>query len=433
MPLMRERISSPSRARTAVDPPGPVSLLARHRAGGNRTVHGLLESADQRMAHALWQAPPEVIATLGARRGRPLESGVRNEFEPLVGRDLSQVRIHDDASAAASAEAANARAYSAGHDIVFGPGRYAPDTEEGRVLLAHELGHVLAGTRSGSVPAPILRAPKEGTGERRSLLPGVPVPRVSTIGASTIATIYFARDLWLMEPDGLAAVQKLAEQLSSMAKPFVSVDGHASGEGPQKHNEDLARLRREAVVAALSSKAPGATLAGRGHAASEPAVPETATEPGELEAQRAKNRRVTIVITDMTPTGSPSSPTADPGTLKTPDILKLPPPRPETPEEEANRRLKEMLKLPAKIPPAGPGSKPLSEQFWKAVDDKLDTVMSKIGVPKQYRGLIKDGAHAAIEKGAESALDSALGATNLSSQEKNAIKAAVGAAAQTKF
>ena len=68
MPLMRERISSPSRARTAVDPPGPVSLLARHRGVSNRTVHGLLEFADQRMAHALWQAPPEVIAVLGARR-----------------------------------------------------------------------------------------------------------------------------------------------------------------------------------------------------------------------------------------------------------------------------------------------------------------------------------------------------------------------------
>ena len=320
-----------------------------------------------------------------------------------------------------------------GANIVFGPGRYAPDTEEGRDLLAHELGHVLASTRSGSVPAPILRAPKEGTGERPRLLPGVPVPRVSTIGASTIATIYFARDMWLMEPDGLAAVQKLAEQLSYMAKPFVSVDGHASGEGQQNHNQDLARLRREAVVAALSSKAPGATLAGGGHGASEPAVPETATEPGELEAQRAKNRRVTIVITDTTPTGSPSSPAVGPGTLKTPDILKLPPPRPETSEEEANRRLKEMLKLRRRSRPAAPGSKSPSEQFWKAVDDKLDAVMSKIGVPKQYRGLIKDGAHAAIQKGAESALDSALNATNLSGQEKNAIKAAVGEAMQTKF
>jgi outer membrane protein OmpA-like peptidoglycan-associated protein len=409
-----------------------MSLSARHRGVSNRTAHGLLESADQRVAHTLRQAPPGVIAVLDARRGRPLESGVRNEFEPLVGRDLSHVRIRDDAVAAASAEVANARAYSAGNEIVFGPGRYAPDTAEGRVLLAHELGHVLTSTRPGSMPAPILRAPKEGTGEGPSLLPGVPAPRVSTLGASTIATIYFARDIGLMEPDGFAAVQKLATQLSYMAKPFVSVEGHASSEGPQKHNEDLARLRREAVVAVLSSKAHGVTFAGSGHGASDPAVAETATEPGELEAQRAKNRRVTIVITDMTP-GSPPTPTVGPGTLGAPDITKLPPPRPETPEEEANRRLKEMLKLPAKIPPVGPGSRSLSEQFWKGVDDKLDAVMSKIGVPQQARGLIKDGAHALIEKGAGSLLDSALNSTNLSTQDKNAIKAAIGAAAQTKF
>jgi outer membrane protein OmpA-like peptidoglycan-associated protein len=401
-------------------------VLALHRAVGNRAVRGLLESADQRIAHALWQAPSEVAAILGARRGRPLEPGVRNEFEPLVGRDLSHVRIHDDASAAASAEAANARAYSAGQDIVFGPGRYAPDTEEGRVLLAHELGHIVTSTRSGRGSVPILRAPKEGTGERPSLLSGVPAPRVSTIGANTIATIYFAHDIWLMEPDGLAAVQKLAEQLSYLAKPFVSVDGHASGEGARKHNEDLARLRREAVIAALSSRAPGATFAGSGHGASEPAVPETATDPGEIEAERARNRRVTIVITDMTPATSPPAPKAGP------DVLKLPPIRPESPEEEANRRLKEMLKLPAELP-GGPGKKSFSGQFWKAVDDKLDSAMSKLGVPKQYRGLIKDGAHAAIEKGAESALDQALDATNLSSQQKNAIKATLSAAAQTKF
>jgi outer membrane protein OmpA-like peptidoglycan-associated protein len=414
------------RTTVSADPVGPAArMFALRRAVGNRAVQGLLESADQRSAHALWRTPPEVDAVLGAGRGRPLEPGVRDELEAVVGEHLSDVRVHDDASAAASAEAVGAHAYSAGEDIVFGPGRYAPDQEEGRVLLAHELGHVLANRRSGGGPAPIMRAPKDGIGEHLSLLPGVPAPRVSTIDASTIATIYFARNVWLIEPDGFAAVQKLAEQLSYMAKPFVSVDGYASGEGPEKHNEELARLRREAVIATLSSKAPGVTFAGSGHGASEPAVPETATDPGELEAQRAQNRRVTIVITDLT-TPAPPAPHA-----VGPDPFKRLPPQPETPEEEANRRLKEMLKLPAELP--GRPKTSFSEQFWKAVDDKLDSAMSKLGVPDQYRGLIKDGAHAAIEKGAEAVLDSALDAAHLSSQQKDAVKAAVGQAAQTKL
>ena len=429
---MRERLRSPSGAPAASQtiesavPARPVArVLALRRAVGNHAVPGLLESADQRIAHALWQTPREVDAVLGTGRGRPLEPGVRDELEPLVGEHLSDVRVHDDASAAASAEAVGAHAYSVGEDIFFGPGRYAPDQEKGRALLAHELGHVLAIRRSGGGSAPILRAPKDGMGEHLSLVSGVPKPRVSTIGASTIATIYFARDIWLMEPDGFAAVQKLAEQLSYVVKPFVSVDGYASGEGLEKRNDDLARLRREAVIATLSSKVPGATFAGSGHGALEPAVPETAPNPDELEAQRAQNRRVTIVITDLTSPAPPVPP-------KVIDIFKPLPSQPETPEEEANRRLKEMLKLPPELPPGRP-KRSFSQQFWAVVDDKLDSVMSKVGVPSQYRGLIKDGAHAAIEKGADAALNSVLDAANLSSQQKNAIKAAVGASAQTKF
>ena len=43
----------------------------------------------------------------------------------------------------ASAAAADAHAYAVGSDIVFGHGRFAPETREGRLLLAHELTHVV--------------------------------------------------------------------------------------------------------------------------------------------------------------------------------------------------------------------------------------------------------------------------------------------------
>src|SRR5262249_11272126 len=41
-----------------------------------------------------------------------------------------------------SARAVNALAYTVGQDVVFGAGQYAPGTNEGRKLLAHELTHV---------------------------------------------------------------------------------------------------------------------------------------------------------------------------------------------------------------------------------------------------------------------------------------------------
>lgn len=77
-----------------------------------------------------------------------MESSVRAEMEERFGTDLSAVRIHADADAAASADVQLARAYTFGNHIVFGPDRYAPRTAGGRRLLAHELAHVLQQTQS---------------------------------------------------------------------------------------------------------------------------------------------------------------------------------------------------------------------------------------------------------------------------------------------
>ena len=53
------------------------------------------------------------------------------------------MRIHADAQAAASAHAVHALAYTVGHHIAFGQGRYAPFTPAGDALLAHELAHAV--------------------------------------------------------------------------------------------------------------------------------------------------------------------------------------------------------------------------------------------------------------------------------------------------
>lgn len=64
-------------------------------------------------------------------------------MEPCFGRDFSRVRVHTDAKAAESARAVNALAYTVGHDLVFDAGQYAPQTMEGRRLIAHELTHAV--------------------------------------------------------------------------------------------------------------------------------------------------------------------------------------------------------------------------------------------------------------------------------------------------
>lgn len=87
--------------------------------------------------------PDEMAPVVAPPRdaGRSLEPSVRSKMENAFERDFSAVRVHDDAAAHDSARAINARAYSAGNDIVFGEGAYRPNSTSGRALLAHELAH----------------------------------------------------------------------------------------------------------------------------------------------------------------------------------------------------------------------------------------------------------------------------------------------------
>jgi hypothetical protein len=103
------------------------AVMALHRMAGNRAVASLL-------------APSS---------GAPLDLETREEMESKFGTDFADVRIHGDESAAKTALAAGARAITTGHDIVFGPGYYAPATREGRRLIAHELAHVVQQRRRG--------------------------------------------------------------------------------------------------------------------------------------------------------------------------------------------------------------------------------------------------------------------------------------------
>ncbi|MCQ8103705.1 DUF4157 domain-containing protein [Methylomonas sp. SURF-2] len=75
-------------------------------------------------------------------QGQPLAENAANDMRQELQADLSAVRIHTGAEAADLAAAVNARAFTVGNDIFFADGEYAPDSAEGRKLLAHELTHV---------------------------------------------------------------------------------------------------------------------------------------------------------------------------------------------------------------------------------------------------------------------------------------------------
>jgi hypothetical protein len=64
-------------------------------------------------------------------------------MESRFGHDFGNVRVHTDARAAESAHQVHALAYTVGSDIVFGANQYAPNTDGGQRLLAHELTHTI--------------------------------------------------------------------------------------------------------------------------------------------------------------------------------------------------------------------------------------------------------------------------------------------------
>lgn len=86
---------------------------------------------------------PSIVHDVVHSPGRPLDSATHAFFEPRFGHDFGHVRVHAGAMAEQSARDVNAQAYTVGHDIVFGGGRFSPESREGQRLLAHEPAHVV--------------------------------------------------------------------------------------------------------------------------------------------------------------------------------------------------------------------------------------------------------------------------------------------------
>jgi hypothetical protein len=93
---------------------------------------------------------PEIVHDALGSSYRQLSRDTRALMESRLGHDFSRVRVHTGETAASAAEAIGTNAFTSGNHIVFGPGRFAPDTSEGRRLLAHELTHTVQQGAGGS-------------------------------------------------------------------------------------------------------------------------------------------------------------------------------------------------------------------------------------------------------------------------------------------
>ncbi|WP_435845576.1 eCIS core domain-containing protein [Streptomyces erythrochromogenes] len=145
----------------------PVGLMGLQASAGNAAVvqmlrragHGQDEEQEQHRhtdgcghqqseQHAVQRS---AVHDVLRAPGRPMDAATRSDMEARLGADFSDVRIHDNSAAKASAAEVGARAYTSGSHVVIGAGGSDKHT------LAHELTHVIqqrqgpvAGTDNGS-------------------------------------------------------------------------------------------------------------------------------------------------------------------------------------------------------------------------------------------------------------------------------------------
>jgi uncharacterized protein DUF4157 len=158
--------------------------------------------------------------------GHPLDAATRAYMEPRFGHDFSQVRVHTDAVASSTARAINARAYTAGHDVGFAPGEYAPDSPRGRRLIAHELAHVVQ--QRGTVdraPAAVNSAgdrfEREASAAARRVVAGGPASVSPASGCAAIQREPPGTDDEKKAPEKPDAGEVIAEGLKTVAEQAV--------------------------------------------------------------------------------------------------------------------------------------------------------------------------------------------------------------------
>jgi hypothetical protein len=110
------------------------------RLAGNSSVGSMLSEQEQSPVRDVVQS----------EAGEPLDGTTKGYMESRLGQDFSDVRVHTGGRADESARSINAQAYTVGNDLVFGGGKYQPDTATGQRVIAHELTHVVQ-QRSGPV------------------------------------------------------------------------------------------------------------------------------------------------------------------------------------------------------------------------------------------------------------------------------------------
>ncbi|WP_436843479.1 eCIS core domain-containing protein [Streptomyces hundungensis] len=277
--------------RSAARTPGrgvgvPGGLAALHSSAGNAAVVQMLRQAGHAWAQDQHQhgagcghqqteqaSHPAVqrstVHDVLRTTGRPLDDATRTDMESRLGADFSDVRIHNDSAAKASAAEVGARAYTSGSHVVIGDGGADKHT------LAHELTHVIqqrqgpvAGTDNGSglkVSDPSDRYEREAEANAHRVMAGAPSLQRSQSGGDRSGT----RDVENAHSAPGTEVQRAKETKGAKAAGKKTAQGSSRDQvdGPKQGDHLFNGLGDTVLkviddIAALDDGSPAALAAG---------------------------------------------------------------------------------------------------------------------------------------------------------------------------
>ena len=109
---------------------------------GNKVVQRIIQRQALSKGGSVREETADTIhCTRG--QGQALDESIANKVGTALGQDFSDVTVHTDETADQLNKDVGAKAFTTGKDIFFSSGTYAPQSQDGQHLIAHELTHVV--------------------------------------------------------------------------------------------------------------------------------------------------------------------------------------------------------------------------------------------------------------------------------------------------
>ncbi len=114
-----------------------------------KMVQRMGEEEEPAQAKAAQKAPVrassrvEAMVQTSRGGGHRLPGATQNFMQSRFGTSFDHVRVHTDARAVQMSRELNAQAFTVGNNVYFNQGKFSPETNGGKHLLAHELTHVV--------------------------------------------------------------------------------------------------------------------------------------------------------------------------------------------------------------------------------------------------------------------------------------------------